>query len=85
MENNVDSVIASLEQNSDTLFNWLKNNRLENNFGKCQVLVSTNKPVGIKTGDYTIDNNECEKLLGVIIDVNLNFNDHISDLCKNAS
>ena len=84
VENNIDNVIASLEQVSDALFNWFKNNRLKNNVDKCHVLVSTNKPVGIKVGDYTIDNSECEKLLGVKIDVNLNFNDHISDLCKKA-
>ena len=58
---------------------------LKSNVDKCHVLVSMNKPVGIKIGDYTIDNSECEKLLGVKIDVNLNFNDHISDLCKKAS
>ena len=85
VENNTDNVIASLEQVSDTLFNWLKNNRLKNNVDKCHVLVSTNKPVGIKIGDYTIDNSECKKLLGVKTDINLNFNDHISDLCKKAS
>ena len=85
VENNIDNVIASLEQVSDALFNWFKNNRLKNNVDKCHVLVSTNKPVGVEVGDYTIDNSECEKLLGVKIDVNLNFNDHISDLCKKAS
>ena len=85
VENNIDNVIASLEQVSDALFNWFKNNRLKNNVDKCHVLVSTNKPVGIKVGDYTIDNSECEKLLGVKIDVNLNFNNHISDLYKKAS
>ena len=42
-------------------------------------------PVGIKIGDYTINNSACEKLFGVKIDVNLNFNDHICDLCKKAS
>ena len=68
--NNIRNVIASLEQTSDFLFNCLKNNRLKNNFDKCHVLVSTNKPVGIKIGDYTIDNSECEKLLGAKIDVN---------------
>ena len=47
--------------------------------------ISTNKPVGIKIGDYTKDNSECEKLLGVKTDVNLNCNDHISDLCKKVS
>ena len=41
--------------------------------------------LGIKVGDYTINNSECEKLLGVKIDVNLDFNDHISDICKKAS
>ena len=47
--------------------------------------ISTNKPVRIKIGDYTKDNSECEKLLGVKIDVNLNFNNHISDLCNRTS
>ena len=49
VENNIDNVIASLEQVSDALFNWLKNNRLKNNADKCHVLVSMNKPVGTKT------------------------------------
>ena len=52
VENNIDNVIASLEQVSDALFNWFKNNRLKDNVDKCQVLVSTNKPVGIEIGDY---------------------------------
>ena len=63
-ENNIDNVTASLE------INWFKNNCLKNNVDKCHVLVSTNKPVGIKIGCYTIDKSECEKLLGVKIDVN---------------
>ena len=79
VENNINNVIGSLEQVSDALFNWFKNNRLKNNVDKCHVLVSTNKPVGIKIGDYTIESSECEKLLGVKIDANLNFNNHISD------
>ena len=36
-------------------------------------MLSTNKHLNIKTGDYTIRHNECEKLSGVKIDVNLNF------------
>ena len=76
MENNVDNVIVSMEQVSDDLLNWFKNNRVKSNGDECHLLVSTNKPVGIKTGDYIINNSECEKLLGVKLDVNLNFNDH---------
>ena len=63
----------------------LKKKCLKNNVDKSHVLVSVNKPVGIRIGDYTIDNSECEKLVGVKIDANLNFNDHISDVYKKAS
>ena len=43
-------------------------------------MLITNKRSGIKTGGNTIDISECEKLLGVRIDVKVNFNDHVSDL-----
>ena len=78
VKSDIDNIIASLEQVSDALFNWLKNNRLKSNIDKCYVLVNTKNPAGMKIGDSTLDNSECEKLLGVKIDVNLNFNDHIS-------
>ena len=41
-ENNIDNVIASLEQVSVVLFNWFKNNRLKSNVDKCHALVRTN-------------------------------------------
>ena len=46
---------------SDALLNWFKNNRLKNNVDKSHVLVSTNTPVGIKMGDYVIHKSECKK------------------------
>ena len=67
------------------MLNWFINNRLKNNVDKFHVLLSMNKPVGIKIGNYTIDNSECQKLLGVKLVLNLNFNNHISDLCKKAN
>lgn len=48
-------------------------------------LVISNKPVDIEIGNYTIDNSKCKKLLPVRIDVDLSFNNHISNLCKKAS
>ena len=67
------------------LFNCFKNNRFKSIVDKYHVLFSTNRPVGIKIGGNPMDNSECKKLLGVKIDVNLHFNDHISELCKKAS
>ena len=43
VENNVDNVIASLEQVSDALFNWFKNNRLKIIVDECHVLVKVLK------------------------------------------
>lgn len=64
------------------LLNCFKNNRFKSIVDKCHVLFSTNRPVGIKIGGNPMDNSECKKLLGVKMDVNLHFNDHISDLLK---
>ena len=55
VENNIENVIASLEQVSEDLFNWFKNNRLKSNADKCHVLVSTSKSIGVSIGNYTID------------------------------
>ena len=85
VEDNIENVIASLEEATNALFDWFDNNRLKSNPDKCLALVSTNKHLNMKVCDFTIGNSECEKLLGVKIDVNLNFNEHICDLCKKAS
>ena len=37
VKNNTDNVIASLEQESDALFNWFRSNRLKNNANKSHV------------------------------------------------
>ena len=84
VEDNIENLIVSVEEASNTLFVWFKNNRLKSNPDKCHSLISTNRHVDIKIGDHTIGNSECEKLLGVKIDVNLNFGNQISDLCKKA-
>ena len=36
-------------------------------------------------GQYEIHNSQSEKLLGITIDNNLTFNDHVADLCKKAT
>ena len=77
VEDNIENVIGSLEEGANALFDWFDNNRLKSD--------PDNKHLNMKVCDYTIGNSQCEKLLGVKIDVNLNFNEHISDLCKKAS
>ena len=85
MNSDCENVIASLEEETNALFDWFDNNRLKSNPDKCHALVRTNKHLNMKVCYFVIGNSECEKLLEVKIDVNLNFNEHISYLCKKAS
>ena len=85
VEDNIENLIASLEETSNDLLDWFKDNRLKSNPDKCYALVNTKKHSNITIGDYTIGNSECEKVLGVKIDVNSNLDNHVPDLCKKVS
>ena len=54
------------------------------NADKRQLITSSKTRVGIKVSNITIMSEEKVKLLGVSIDNRLNFNYHISQLCKRA-
>ena len=83
--NDIDSLIASLEEASKSLFTWFDNNLLKSNADKCHLLVSSNEKVTIKIGSHEIANTKLEKLLGVHLDRGLSFDFHISEICKKAS
>ena len=83
--NNIDDLINSLEKASSSLFKWFKNNLFKGNPDKRHLLVSTNEKAKINIGEFSIENSDCEKLLGVKIDNKLTFDCHVSDICKKAN
>ena len=46
--------------------------------------MSTLTSISIKVKDYIIKNSDNEKLLGVTVDTNLNFNCHLENILKKA-
>ena len=82
--NNMDDLITSLEQASNCLFEWFKNNLLRSNADKCHLLFSTNERVSINLDGFKRDKSDTENLLGVKFDKKLTFDDYISDICKKA-
>ena len=60
-------------------------NYLKVNPGKFQLLLTSKDETSIKIGDTDIKSSSFKKLLGVIIDNKLTFNEHVSKLCKKAS
>ena len=79
------NVITSLENAAEKLFEWFANNHMKAKHDKCHPLMSTLTPISIKAKDYIIKNSDNEKLLGVTVDANFNFNCHLENILKNVS
>ena len=78
-------VIAKLENDLQILIQWYRNNYLKPNPDKWHLFLSdADNDLNILIGDKYIPNSSSQKISGVTFDNNLNFNTHITKLCKNA-
>ena len=79
-------VLIKLENLAKILLQWFKDSRIKANPDKYHLLINnTKESFQIKIGNETVSNGKCEKLLGVNVDHELNFNEHVLLLCKKAS
>ena len=78
-----------LESESNVLINWFKVNKMQANPDKFQVLAvgkkTFDKNMKICIQNSTLSCEETVKLLGIEIDYQLNFDIHISSVCRKAS
>ena len=83
----LENLILNLEQDTLSAIIWFENNFMKLNEDKCHFLIkaNTNEHLWVKVGNEKIWESSKEKLLGVTIDKNLNFNEHLSQLCKKVS
>ena len=70
---------------SSRLFHWFQYNHLKANPGKCHLLLSSKTPTDVSIGDASIKTSTKETLLGILIDSELSFDQHISSICSKAS
>ena len=78
------SVVGQLKAGIDKISDWFKNNFLKGNADKCHLIISSKTPVGIEVANMTIMTEQKVKILGIHIDNRLNFDYHLSQLCKKA-
>ena len=83
-------LIDLLQKDSDTAINWFKNNEMLVNPNKFQAIVfkkdsNLENEIQLKIDGKEIKTSKTVKLLGVTIDEKLNFEDHVSSLCKKAA
>ena len=82
----ITSVIGQLEYDTKALLEWFNNNDLKANPDKFHlVLNESNDKYFIEIENFKIPNSNCKKLLGISIDNNLSFDDHVAELCRKAS
>ena len=84
-DKNVESVVNNLEHSSSILFKWLNDNYMKVNTGKSHLLVSGNVRSKAKIDNNYIESEKEQVLLGITIDSNLTFENHINNICKKAS
>ena len=82
---NIPEVVFSLENCAVLLFEWFKYNNMKANSDKSHLLCSTEEIVQANINNDIIRSSKSEKLLGVTIDCNLSFEEHVRNLCNKAS
>ena len=85
-KDDIGSVINQLEKDSQILIEWVTNNALKANPDKFHFISnSCEDNISVKVEQFLIHNSQSEKLLGIVIDKNLKFDEHVTCLCKKAS
>ena len=77
--------INEIEKISNELFDWFSQNHFKANASKSHFFLTPYKNSSISIKNTTIPSSKCETLLGVKIDSELNFEQHILTLCRKAN
>ena len=77
----IPSVALELQASATELFRWFKNNHVKANPGKSHILLSSKKREIVSADGISLAASFHEKLLGVIIDSELKFENHITEIC----
>ena len=82
----ISDLLIKLENAAETLLQWFKDNGMKANPYKYHLLINNTKEnFQIKIGNETVSNSKYKKLQGIKVGHELNFNEHVSSLCKKAS
>ena len=82
----LETLIHTLEDEALTAIIWFEANFMKLNESKCHFLTcGTEEVLYVNVGNEIVWESNNEKLLGITVDKKLNFNTHLSNVCKKAS
>ena len=80
------NILNELEDNALTAILWFDNNYMKLNQSKCHFLTSgSTEHLWVRVGNEVIWESQYEKLLGMTVDKNLDFNMHLKTLCNKVN
>ena len=83
MEETAQNLLDILENETTILLEWFKFNEMKSNEDKCHLLIINHQDeICVKFGNENIVGSSSVDLLGIKIDNNLNFIEHVSKLIK---
>ena len=85
VQKNTECLLNILQNETIIILDWFRKNEMKPNNDKCHLIICNEDNVSVKLGNETITTSNSVKLLGVIIDKNLNFTDHVSNLYKKGN
>ena len=76
-----DNLISNLALTVEKIFNWFEYNNLKANDSKCHFFLPPYQLTSININGSVIKSRNSEKLLGIAIDSDFTFEEHINTLC----
>ena len=76
--------INTLEASSLPLFTWFNNDFMKGNSDKSHILLSCGEPSTELIDGSSTESNAKEILLGITIDRDLKFDEHVNNICKKS-
>ena len=79
-DESITNLLKLLETETSVVLNLLRINGMKSNDDKCHLIVTNKNDVSINLEYDTIESSNSVKLLGIFVDKQLNFNEHVSKL-----
>ena len=82
----LEHIVSRLENDAQSMSQWFFDNSMKLNPDKCLLLIfgGRNTDLSVRIGETMVTESVEEKLLGVTLDRNLNFKDHVNAICKKS-
>ena len=91
VEKDIMTLLKTLERDTYTVLNWFRFNQMKPNQGKCHLIVADGSHKNYQSKSFVylenafLESEDIVKLLGILIDKELKFEDHIRSLLKKGN